>query len=243
MQAQRSPPLIIRLDLWLLGRAFTRHLFVFLLLSSICVLKEERLSALSLVENLHSIRVSYYFYPEPNDSANRNDLLVEPMDKMCGIVVVVGLALSGCATKTPEKPDVAPPPAAVQEAPPEVAHPAPENWTVRYEAAPANASADSHVPAAPESVQSESETSLNQNRAEQCRKELDVLKVYNKVSYNKYEAEYQAIAAKTAKYMEIKDSLGPDLNYMVMPAYQFQIREFCFRVKTRLSELVLRQAK
>lgn len=187
--------------------------------------------------------MSYYFYPEPNDSANRNGLLVEPMDKMCGIVVVVGLALSGCATKTPEKPDVAPPAAVVQEAPPEVAHTTPENRTVRYEAAPANARADSHVPAAPESAQAESETDLNQNRAEQCRKELDVLKVYNKVSYNKYEAEYQAIAAKTAKYMEIKDSLGPDLNHMVMPAYQFQIREFCFRVKTRLSELVLRQAK
>ncbi|MEO8490947.1 hypothetical protein [Pseudomonas sp.] len=168
---------------------------------------------------------------------------MEPMDKMCGIVVVVGLALSGCATKTPEKPNVAPPPAVVQEAPPEAAHSTPENWTVRHEAASAHASADSAAPVGADSAQSESETNLNQNRAEQCRKELDVLKVYNKASYNKYEAEYQIIAAKTAKYMEIKDSLGPDLNYMVMPAYQFQIREFCFRVKTRLSELVLRQAK
>ncbi|HAA39528.1 MAG TPA: hypothetical protein DCE36_05520 [Pseudomonas sp.] len=114
---------------------------------------------------------------------------------------------------------------------------------MRYEAAPANASADAPKAASPEAAQSESETNLNQNRAEQCRKELDVLKVYNKASYDKYEAQYQAIAAKTAKYMEIKDSLGPDLNYMVMPAYQFQIREFCFRVKTRLSELVLRQAR
>ncbi|MCP2141801.1 MULTISPECIES: hypothetical protein [Pseudomonas] len=165
---------------------------------------------------------------------------MNPMDKMCGIVVVVGLALAGCATKTPEKkPEVTPPPAVVHEAPPEVAPSSPPNWTVRYEAAPANAAAH----ASPESAQPESETDLNQNRAEQCRKELDVLKVYNKASYVKYEAEYQAIAAKTAKYMEIKDSLGSDLNYMVMPAYQFQIREFCFRVKTRLSELVLRQAK
>lgn len=95
----------------------------------------------------------------------------------------------------------------------------------------------------PDAAQSESETNLNENRAEQCRKELDVLKLYSKASYAKYDAEYQAIAVKTAKYMEIKDSLGADLNYMVMPAYQFQIREFCFRVKTRLSELVLRQAK
>ena len=165
------------------------------------------------------------------------------MDKMCGIVVVVGLALSGCATKTPEKPNVAPPPAVVQEAPHEVAPSTPENWTVRYEAAPANANAHAPAPVSQDVAQSESETNLNENRAEQCRKELDVLKLYSKASYTKYEAEYQAIAVKTAKYMEIKDSLGADLNYMVMPAYQFQIREFCFRVKTRLSELVLRQAK
>lgn len=185
--------------------------------------------------------MSFYFYPEPNDSASRNYFLVEPMDKMCGIVVVVGLALSGCATKTPEKPkEVTPPPAVVQQAPPEAAPSTP--YTVRYEAAPA-ASADAQAHASAEADQSDSETNLNQNRAEQCRKELDVLKVYNKASYAKYEAEYQGIAAKTAKYMEIKDSLGPDLNYMVMPAYQFQIREFCFRVKTRLSELVLRQAR
>ena len=154
---------------------------------------------------------------------------------MCGIVVVVGLALAGCATKTPEKTEVTPPPAVVHEASPE-AVPSSPNYTVRYESEPA---ADVAAHASPEAAQPESETS----RAEQCRKELDVLKVYNKPSYVKYEAEYQAIASKTAKYMEIKDSLGADLNYMVMPAYQFQIREFCFRVKTRLSELVLRQAK
>jgi hypothetical protein len=187
--------------------------------------------------------VSYYFYPEPNDSANHNYFLVKPMDKMCGIVVVVGLALSGCAMKTPEKPQVPPPPAVVQQAPAEVAPATPEKWSVRYEAAPEHASAEAPTPASPEAAEPESEKNLNQNRAEQCRKELDVLKVYNKASYTKYETEYQAIAAKTAKYMEVKDSLGPDLNYMVMPAYQFQIREFCFRVKTRLSQLVLRQAK
>ena len=162
---------------------------------------------------------------------------------MCGIVVVVGLALAGCATKTPEKPEVAPPPAVVQQSPSEVAPSTPAHSPAGYEAVPASASTDAPNATSAKAAQAESETNLNQNRAEQCRKEIDVLKLYNKASYAKYEAEYQAIASKTAKYMQIKDSLGADLNYMVMPAYQFQIREFCFRVKTRLSELVLRQAK
>ncbi|WP_300629911.1 hypothetical protein [Pseudomonas sp.] len=168
---------------------------------------------------------------------------MKPMNKMCGIVAVLGIALSGCATKAQEKPEVTPPPAVVQQEAPEAAPAAPAQSPARYKAASASASADAATPYSPPAVEAESETNLNQNRAEQCRKELDVLKVYNKASYDKYEAEYQAIASKTAKYMEVKDSLGSDLNYMVMPAYQFQIREFCFRVKTRLSELVLRQAK
>lgn len=114
---------------------------------------------------------------------------------------------------------------------------------MRYEAASAHASAEATHPVSQEAAQPESETNVNENRAEQCRKELDVLKIYNKASYTKYEAEYQAIASKTGKYMQIKDSISSDINYMVLPAYQFQIREFCFRVKTRLSELVLRQAR
>lgn len=165
------------------------------------------------------------------------------MNKICGIVVLVGFALSGCATKTPEKPKETPPPAVAQQSPVEHATPTPAEpaapYTVRYEAA----NADAHTPAASDAAQPESETNLNENRAEQCRKELDVLKIYNKASYAKYEAEYQAIASKTGKYMQIKDSISSDINYMVLPAYQFQIREFCFRVKTRLSQLVLRQAK
>lgn len=112
---------------------------------------------------------------------------------------------------------------------------------MRYEAAPATASADAPAPVSPETAAPVSE--INRNSAEQCRKELDVLKVYNKASYTKFETEYQGIASKTGKYMEVKDSISADINDMVMPAYQFQIREFCFRVKTRLTELVIRQAR
>jgi hypothetical protein len=53
--AQLGPTENVPLTLWLFWRAFSRHVFVFLLLSFICVLKEEGLSALRLVENLHSI--------------------------------------------------------------------------------------------------------------------------------------------------------------------------------------------
>ncbi|KTC63768.1 hypothetical protein AO262_31975 [Pseudomonas fluorescens ABAC62] len=114
---------------------------------------------------------------------------------------------------------------------------------MRYESASTHAAADAPGPVSSHAEQPEHAASPSAYNAEQCRKELDVLKVYSKASYNKYEAEYQIIASKTGKYMEIKDSISPDINEMVMPAYQFQIREFCFRVKNRLTELVVRQAK
>ncbi|WP_241150952.1 hypothetical protein [Pseudomonas sp. S09G 359] len=197
-----------------------------------------------LVEHLHPIGECVFTFAQTvTTQPFIIKSLVKLMNKICGIVVLAGLALSGCATKTPEKPKETPAPAVTQQSPAEVAHPAPAEpttpYTVRYEAASANAT----TAAAQETAQPESETNLNENRAEQCRKELDVLKIYNKASYAKYEAEYQAIASKTGKYMQIKDSISSDINYMVLPAYQFQIREFCFRVKTRLSQLVLRQAK
>ncbi|MGY2297169.1 hypothetical protein ACW9H7_17000 [Pseudomonas yamanorum] len=165
------------------------------------------------------------------------------MNKICGIVVSVGLALSGCATKTPERTGVTPAPAVVQQVSPEPAAPTPAKPPVSYGAASANGSAAASTPVSLETAQPESETNSNRYNAEQCRKEMEVLKVYNKASYNKYNAEYQVIANKTSKYMGVKDSISSDINDMVMPAYQFQIREFCFRVKTRLTELVIRQAR
>lgn len=158
------------------------------------------------------------------------------------MIVLVGLALSGCATKTPEKPSVTPAPAVAQQVPRVIAPSTSANLPVRHEAASANASADAQTVSSA-AAQSESTTSSNQLRVQQCRRELDTIKLYNKASYDKYEAEFQVIASKTNKYMQVKDSISPDINDMVMPGYQFQIREFCFRVKTRLSQLVVRQAR
>lgn len=83
------------------------------------------------------------------------------------------------------------------------------------------------------------------NRAEQvqqCRKELDAMRMYSDASYTAYAAEFQKIGAQTNKYLQIKDTLGADINDLVMPRYQFQIRELCFRIKTRLAQLIIRQA-
>jgi hypothetical protein len=187
--------------------------------------------------------MSYYRHPERNNSGNNNDSLVKPMKKISGMVVLVGLAVSGCATKTPEKPSVTPAPAVAQQASRVPAPPA-ATPPIRYETASANTSSETATPtASAAAAQPESALSSNQLRVQQCRKELDTLKLYNKASYDKYEAEFQTIASKTNKYMQIKDSISPDINDMAMPGYQFQIREFCFRVKTRLSQLVIRQAR
>jgi hypothetical protein len=154
------------------------------------------------------------------------------MNKFSGVVVLAGFALSGCVTKTPEKPIEAPSPIVNQRAP--VSTPSASAQPVVVSTTPATLSS---APAQTESA------SPNQLRVQQCRKELDAMKLYNKASYDKYESEFQVIASKANKYMQVKDSMSADLNDIVMPGYQFQIREFCFRVKSRLSQLVIRQAR
>ncbi|AZD30806.1 hypothetical protein C4K23_4065 [Pseudomonas chlororaphis] len=120
-----------------------------------------------------------------------------------------------------------------------VASAIPASPSARPEAAPAIS--PSNISAT--TAQPEPAANSNQWRIQQCRKELETMKLYSKASYNKYEAEFQAIASRTDKYMQVKDAMSADINDIVMPGYQFQIREFCFRVKSRLSQLVIRQMR
>jgi len=148
------------------------------------------------------------------------------MKKMTGIAVASLLALTGCAKQQPVHSLVTPPSAEEQPA----AQNAPEQQSSPF------------VASAP--AQSES-ASLSDDRAsniQQCRKELDAMRIYSSASYESYQAEFQKIGAQTNKYLQIKDSIGTDINDLVMPRYQFQIRELCFRIKTRLSQLIIRQA-
>jgi hypothetical protein len=148
------------------------------------------------------------------------------MKKMTGIAVASLLVLSGCAKQEPVHSLVteqtAEPQPTAQQAPEQQSSP-----FVASQSAPS------------------SSASLGEDRAsniQQCRKELDAMRLYSQASYNSYQAEFQKIGAQTNKYLQIKDSIGADINDLVMPRYQFQIRELCFRIKTRLSQLIIRQA-
>lgn len=77
---------------------------------------------------------------------------------------------------------------------------------------------------------------------EECRKQLDAMQVYSKASYNKYQAELQKLSTTTNKYLQVKESIGADINDIVMPQKEFQTRELCFRIKSRLMQLMIKQA-
>lgn len=148
------------------------------------------------------------------------------MKKMTGIAVASLLVLSGCAKQQPVH-------SLVTEQAPEpqpVAQQAPEQQSSPF------------VASAPEQSSSASFGEDRASNIQQCRKELDAMRLYSQASYNSYQAEFQKIGAQTNKYLQIKDSIGADINDLVMPRYQFQIRELCFRIKTRLSQLIIRQA-
>lgn len=79
-----------------------------------------------------------------------------------------------------------------------------------------------------------------EKRLQECRKELDAMQVYNKASYNKYQAEFQKLTATTNKYLRVKEAIGSDINDIVMPQTEFQTRELCFRIKSRLMQLMIK---
>ncbi|PKH23918.1 hypothetical protein CIG19_10320 [Enterobacterales bacterium CwR94] len=68
------------------------------------------------------------------------------------------------------------------------------------------------------------------------------MRIYSKASYDKYLAEFQRVGAQTNKYLQVKDAIGADIVDLVTPRYQFQIRELCFRIKNRLSQLIINAA-
>ncbi len=147
------------------------------------------------------------------------------MKKFSGLAVASLLVLSGCAKQQE--------PVQSMITPPEAAQPVAESQPEPVQSAPFASS----EPAS--QVSDGGERSAN---VQQCRKELDAMRMYSQASYNAYLAEFQKIGAQTNKYLQIKDSIGTDINDLVMPRYQFQIRELCFRIKTRLTQLIIRQA-
>jgi len=148
------------------------------------------------------------------------------MKKMTGIAVASLLALTGCAKQQPVHSLVTPPTAEEQP----TAQNAPEQQSSPF------------IASAPAQQESTSFSNDRASNIQQCRKELDAMRLYSQASYESYQAEFQKIGAQTNKYLQIKDSIGTDINDLVMPRYQFQIRELCFRIKTRLSQLIIRQA-
>lgn len=82
---------------------------------------------------------------------------------------------------------------------------------------------------------------LQVKRMQICRSELDALQVYNKASWNKYNNEFQRLTTRINKYQKVQPSIGADINDIVMPQTEFQMRELCFRIKSRLAQLMIRQ--
>lgn len=150
------------------------------------------------------------------------------MHKFAGIIIVSLFALTGCVQKKTT-------PSAIR-----ASAQAQQNGVI---ARPASAHNHAKTEAAGDSAMEESAFNGNAEYIQQCRKELDAIRLYNPASYNSYLAEFQKVGNETQKYLAVKNAIGSDLNNLVMPHYQFQIRELCFRVKAHLAQLMIGQAK
>lgn len=151
------------------------------------------------------------------------------MHKFAGIIIVSLFALAGCVQKKPMQSAIKTE-AQVQQS--------------GATAQSASSSDDAEDTGAADNEATEDRAfSSNAEYIQQCRKELDAIRLYNPASYNSYLAEFQKVGRETQKYLAVKNAIGSDINSLVMPHYQFQIRELCFRVKTRLAQLMISQTK
>ncbi|SNY65335.1 hypothetical protein [Enterobacter sp. CC120223-11] len=96
------------------------------------------------------------------------------------------------------------------------------------------------TPTAPQKVTNEA-TDNSATRVPVCRKELEVIKTYSKTEYDAFLAEYTRVELQTSQYVRARENISPDINELALPRYQFQARELCFRIKTRLTQLIIEQ--
>ncbi len=96
-------------------------------------------------------------------------------------------------------------------------------------------------PAAP-AAQSQTAGGSRATRMQECRKELEAMQVYSKASYNKYMQEVQKLTAAINKYRQVEPSISPEINNIVLPQTEFQMRELCFRIKSHLMELMVKSS-
>lgn len=78
-------------------------------------------------------------------------------------------------------------------------------------------------------------------RMQECRSELEAMQVYNKASWIKYNTEIQRLTNRINKYRKVQAAISNDINEIVMPQTEFHMRELCFRIKSRLTQLMIRQ--
>lgn len=77
---------------------------------------------------------------------------------------------------------------------------------------------------------------------QQCRLQLEAIKQFDDEAFISLNREFSRAGAKTKRYMAIQSSMDSELNAIALPRYESLIRELCFRVKVRLSQLIIDQA-
>ncbi|MCT4702646.1 hypothetical protein MUA02_12315 [Enterobacteriaceae bacterium H20N1] len=96
-------------------------------------------------------------------------------------------------------------------------------------------------PAAP-LAQIQPESNSRATRMQECRKELEAMQVYNKASYNKYMYDVQKLTSSINKYRQVEPSISTEINDIVLPQTEFQMRELCFRIKNHLMQLMVKSS-
>lgn len=130
-------------------------------------------------------------------------------------LTVLCLALAGCASKSPLAPVslVTPPspPAISAEVQPE------------------------------KSANSENQATPRLATEATCVNELAALKSYSPKSWNKYSIAMADLNRKNSKFISVRDALNPQLNELVLNAYDSRMKTLCYRIESTLGQAMVSQ--
>ncbi|MEI2605550.1 hypothetical protein V8O11_17305 [Erwinia aphidicola] len=78
-------------------------------------------------------------------------------------------------------------------------------------------------------------------RVGQCRNELQAMQAYNVSVYKQYSQRFERVNGQLTKYLEIRDKVGSDINDIATPKYQYNVRRVCEEIRSRLTQLIIKE--
>lgn len=76
---------------------------------------------------------------------------------------------------------------------------------------------------------------------ETCVRSLNALRAYSPKTWEKYSIAMADLNKKNSLFLSVKNDLNPDLNDLVVSAYESKMKTLCYRIESTLGQSMIAQ--